>query len=225
MASQSGPEGPWPTGARWRVQLGPASAEINQPAILWSAAAEGFCSFSVHTRRGGGGHEIGPCRAPSLASCSWLGWLFSFALSHDPAVESGPHSLASVFNGSSVTSLGLGPDCCTGCRCPRVVRHLQLSWLLVGWWLRRRERGRRVGVFCLKGVWLSQYRFTSARFIPHFVWRKMWCGCVGSSRLEGLRVVISTRGTEWSVFGTCSGCVSTSFRGWGGDLGHRAWQL
>ena len=139
------------------------------------------------------GYEIGPCRAPLLASCSWLGWLFSFALSHDPAVESGPHSLARVCNGSSVTSLG--PDCCTGCRCARVVRHLRLSWPWVGWWLRRRERGRRVGVFCLKGVWLSQCRFTSARFIPHFMWRKMWCGCVGSSRLVGLRVFVSTRGT------------------------------
>jgi len=95
----------------------------------------------------------------------------------------------------------------------------------VGWWLRRRERGRRVGVFCLRGVWLSQYRFTSARFIPHFAWRKMWCGCVGSSRLEGLGVVVSARGTEWSVVRACSGCVSTSFRGWRGGLGHRAWQL
>ena len=57
-------------------------------------------------RRGGGrGTELG-LRAPLLASCSWLGWLFPFALSHDPVVESGPHSLAGVRNWCSVTSLG-----------------------------------------------------------------------------------------------------------------------
>ena len=104
------------------------------PCLWQSAAVEGSCSFPVPTRRGGGGHAIGPCRAPLLASCSWPGWLFSLALSHDPAVGSGPHSLAHVCNGSSVT--GLCPVCCTGRRRARAVRHLWLSWRWVGWWLR-----------------------------------------------------------------------------------------
>ena len=88
---------------------------MNQPAILWSAAAEGsrvsvlfFCSHHEEEGRGGGIRNLALSSGPLLASCSWLGWLFSYALSHAPAVESGPHSLAHVGNESSVTSLLCG---------------------------------------------------------------------------------------------------------------------
>jgi len=71
------------------------------------------------------GCEIGPCRAPLLASCSWLGWLFPHVLSHDPAVESGPQSFAHVGDGSTAT--GLCPVCCTGSSCREAVRHVRRS--------------------------------------------------------------------------------------------------
>ena len=95
----------------------------------------GFLFFSVLTRRGGRGYEIGPWRAPLLASCSWLSWLLPYVLSHDPVVESGPLSFAQVGGGGSFTRLC--PIRCAGAcrRCADIVRHTssRAAELVLGW--------------------------------------------------------------------------------------------
>ena len=77
-------------------------------SILWSAAAEGFCSFQF-TRGGEGGYKIGPCRAPLLASCSWLlGWLFPYVLAHDPVKAPAVENFAWLPVGAVSTKTGRG---------------------------------------------------------------------------------------------------------------------
>ena len=74
------------------------SLECRGRGFLFSEGGEG---------RGKRNDEVGPCRAPLLASCSWPGWLFSHVLAHGPVAESGPQAFALVGDGS--TAIRHGP--------------------------------------------------------------------------------------------------------------------
>ena len=137
---------------------------------------------SVLRGRRGEGNEIGPCQAPLLASCSWLGWLFSHVLAHGPVAESGPQALAHVDDRSTAASLC--PVCCACSRCSEAVRHVRQSSCRQGGVVAPEGGGEPGGRHLLSGEGLVQAgpRFTSARFNLRFVRRRVWCGCVESSR-------------------------------------------
>ena len=96
----------------------------------------GFLFFFLFSRGGEGrGYETGPYRAPLLASCSWLGWLFSYVLSHGPVAESGPQSFAHhVGDGLVVPRSGAtmaAPAWGQGC----LAIGLQRDFFSLFWWL------------------------------------------------------------------------------------------